>query len=72
MGKYTNAWMAQRSYVNKNAAEAKKDLENNVKWPDRSNCAVGDFCQNLGMPHFGGDESGITYYFSALIMKRCS
>ena len=69
MGKHTDAWMAQRTYVQKNAAEAKNDLENNVTWPNRHDCAVGDYCQNLGMPHFGGEQPGDTYYFSPLTIN---
>lgn len=29
-------------------------------------CIVCDYCQNLGVPHFGGEQPGDTYYFSPL------
>ena len=51
------------------AAEAKNDLVKNVEWPERSDCCVGDYCQNLDMPHFGGEQPGDTYYFSPLTVN---
>ena len=59
----------QRDYVLERAAEAKNDLVNNVDWPERSDCCVGDYYQNLGMPHFGGEQLGDTYYFSPLTVN---
>jgi len=29
-------------------------------------CIVGDYAQNLGVPHFGGEQPGDTYYYSPL------
>lgn len=29
-------------------------------------CLVADYAQNLGLPHFGGEQPGDTYYFSPL------
>lgn len=29
-------------------------------------CLVADYCQNLGLPHFGGEQPGDTYYYSPL------
>ena len=42
------------------------DLNNGVKWPDRRDCFVGDYCQNMGLPHFGNEQPGETYYYSPL------
>ena len=29
-------------------------------------CIVGDYAQNLGVPHFGGEQPGDTCYYSPL------
>ena len=33
-----------------------------------SYCIVGDFCQNLSIPHFGMEQPGDTYYYSPLFV----
>ena len=32
----------------------------------RRYCLVADYCQNMALPHFGGEQPGETYYFSPL------
>ena len=46
--------------------EAKTDLENNVKWPHRRDCFIGEYYQNMGLPWFGKEQTGVKYYYSPL------
>jgi hypothetical protein len=58
---------AQRDYFNRLTAEAKQantvvPLAHHIRhW-----LLVADYCQNMGIPHFGGEQPGETYYFSPL------
>jgi hypothetical protein len=31
-------------------------------------CIVADYAQHLGLPHFGGEQPGDTYYYSPLVV----
>jgi len=46
-----------------------EDLRNKVVWPYRHDMLVGDYFQNLDLPHFGGEQPGDTYYFSPLTIN---
>ena len=46
--------------------ESKADLANDVKWPNRRDCFVGDYSQNMGLPWFGNEQPGVIYYYSPL------
>ena len=59
----------QREYVKEKRDEAKEDFTNKVMWPDRRDMLVGDYFQNLDLPHFGGEQPGETYYFSPLTIN---
>eukprot|EP00977_Amphora_coffeiformis_P007840 scaffold1724_cov158-Amphora_coffeaeformis.AAC.6 len=45
--------------------EAKHSLRTD-DWPERKDCIVADYCQNLALPHLGHSQPGETYYFSPL------
>ena len=66
MIEHVNEWKVQREYVIKCKNESVLDLNNGVQWPDRRDCFVGDYCQNMGLPHFGNEQPGETYYYSPL------
>eukprot|EP00977_Amphora_coffeiformis_P026919 scaffold31684_cov139-Amphora_coffeaeformis.AAC.1 len=55
----------QREYVNFKMKEAKHSLRTD-NWPERKDCIVADYCQNLALPHLGHSQPGETYYFSPL------
>lgn len=40
--------------------------EKKITWLDVIITLVGDYAQNEGIPHFGGEHPGDTYYFSPL------
>ena len=42
------------------------DSKCGVRWPHRRDTFVGDYCQNFGLPHFGNEQPGETYYYSPL------
>jgi len=46
--------------------EAKESKE--FPHEEHSYCLVGDYCQNLSLPYFGGEQPGDTYYFSPLFV----
>ena len=66
MSEHVKEWKCQRDYVKEKRDEAKADLDNGVKWPHRIDCFVGDYCQNMGLPWFGNEQPGVTYYYSPL------
>jgi hypothetical protein len=57
---------AQRQLVKDQEREAKESKE--FPHEGRSYCLVGDYCQNLSLPYFGGEQPGDTYYFSPLFV----
>jgi hypothetical protein len=58
-----------RELDQKRAQEAKEDIENGVLHPEKRYCLVCDYAQNLGIPHFGKEQPGDTYYFSPLTIN---
>jgi hypothetical protein len=57
---------ALRQLVKDREREAKESKE--FPHEERSYCLVGDYCQNLSLPYFGGEQPGDTYYFSPLFV----
>jgi hypothetical protein len=55
-----------RELAQKRAQEAKDDIENGVLHPEKRYCLLCDYAQNLGIPHFGKEQPGDTYYNSPL------
>jgi hypothetical protein len=55
---------AQREFFNLKKAQAVAD----VGKPKAEQCHtfVADYCQNMGLPHFGSEQPGETYYMSPL------
>ena len=64
MSEHVRECKAQREFVQSKRDEAKEDLENNVKWPNRRDCWVGDYSQNFGLPWFGNEQPGVAYCYS--------
>jgi hypothetical protein len=61
----TNA-KSQREYFNRLTAEAKEANFEGISHALRHWVLVAGYCQNMGIPHFGGEQSGETYYYSPL------
>ena len=57
---------AQRTYVNECIRLAKQDYTDNLYFYCRRFVITFDYAQNLGIPHFGDEQPGDTYYFSPL------
>jgi len=57
---------AQRQLVRQRERESKETRE--LPHEERSYCLVADYCQNLSIPYFGGEQPGDTYYFSPLFV----
>ena len=55
-----------RGLCNQLVVIAKQHEEQNVTWTERVITEVCDYSQNLGVPHFGSEQPGDTYYFSPL------
>ena len=66
MCKHVNEWKVQRELVLKCKHESVIDKKCGVQWPYRRDTFVGDYCQNFGLPHFGNEQPGETYYYSPL------
>ena len=66
MSEHVKEWKCQRDYVQLKRDESKADLANDIKWPNRRDCFVGDYSQNMGLPWFGNEQPGVTYYYSPL------
>ena len=66
MCEHVMEWKVQREYVIKCKQESVIDLQCCVRWPHRRDTFVGDYCQNMGLPHFGNEQPGETYYYSPL------
>ena len=64
MYEHTLAWSTQRNYVQAKEKEAKADYGNKILWPDRRDMLVGDYAQTVDIPQFGGEQPGLTYYYS--------
>jgi hypothetical protein len=62
--KHVGMARAQREFFNLKKLEAKAD----VGKPRAEQCHtyVADYCQNMGIPHFGSEQPGETYYMSPL------
>ena len=63
---HCDSFIAQRTYVQKLAKEAKEDLIERVNWPNRRYSFCADYCQNMDLPHFGQEQPGETFYYSPL------
>jgi len=64
MGKHMEAFDTQRSVVNYFMALAKS--ESHLPFPEKTTVLVGDYAQNLDLPHFGKEQPGKLYFFSPL------
>ena len=56
----------QRELFKSKETDAKDDYKANVPHAQRRYTLVADYCQNMGLPHFGGEQPGETYYYSPL------
>jgi hypothetical protein len=56
----------QRELLNLKVQEARDDAALKVPHRLRRYCLVADYCQNMALPHFGGEQPGETYYYSPL------
>ena len=54
----------QRELFNNIIEQAKEARRNDVPWEDRVWTYVVDYAANLGLPWFGGQQPGSTYYYS--------
>ena len=66
MCKHLNEWKIQREFVLKYKQEPVLDKKCGLQWPYRKDTCVGDYYQNFGLPHFGNEQPGETYYYSPL------
>ena len=64
MYEHTLAWSTQRNYVQAKEKEAKADYGKKILWPYRHDMLVGDYAQTMDIPHVGGEQPGLTYYYS--------
>ena len=55
-----------RALCNQLVATAQQHKEKNVTWTECVITKVCNYSQNLGVPHFGSEQPGDTYYFSPL------
>ena len=46
----------------------KKFEAGEIPYSERVDCIVCDFCQNLGLPFYGNQQPGVTYYLSQLVI----
>jgi hypothetical protein len=53
-----------RALAQQKSREAKEDVTKSHS--ERRHCFVMDYSQNLGLPHFGDEQPGETYYYSPL------
>jgi hypothetical protein len=60
-----------RELAQKCAQEKKDDIENGVLHPEKRYCLVCDYAKNLGIPYFGKEQTGDTYYYSNLSINMC-
>jgi hypothetical protein len=58
-----------RAYVQGAIAAACKCRDDEVPHAQREYTIVCDYAQNLNMPHYGGEQPGDIYYFSAVTMN---
>ena len=54
------------AFCNELTAMAKKHVEEGLPWTEQVITEVCDYSQNLGIPHFGSEKPGDTYYYSPL------
>jgi hypothetical protein len=52
----------------KRAQGAKEDHAKNVRHANKRYCLICDYAQNLGIPYFGSEQPGNTYYHSPLTL----
>ena len=64
MYEHTLAWSTQRNYVQARENEAKADYGNIILWPYHHDMLVADYGQTINIPHFGGEQPGLMYYYS--------
>jgi hypothetical protein len=64
--KHCKRSICQRKLANQKIAQAKEDRMNNVPHSSRACTFIGDYSQNLDLPHFGGEQPGETFYCSPL------
>jgi hypothetical protein len=55
--------------LHRRAQEAKDDIANGVLHPKKGYCMVCDYAHNLGIPHFGKEQPGDTYYYFPLTIN---
>jgi hypothetical protein len=56
----------QRLLAIQRATKSMEDVRDGVHHTKRRYVLVGDYTQNVGLPHFGGEQPGDTYHFSPL------
>ena len=61
-GKHVNAARAQKRFVQIKVDEANESVDASAQ--NKTVTLVLDYCQNLDLPHLGGEQPGDTYYFS--------
>ena len=61
---HTLAWSTQRDYIQEKETEAKADYGNKILLPYCHEMLVGDYAQTMDIPHFGGEQPSLTYYYS--------
>ena len=58
--------IAQRNLANNKVQQAIDDMLAEVPHQQRTYTFIADYCQNFGLPYFGSEQPGETYYFSPL------
>ena len=64
--KHVQQYKAMRKYTDEKIAIARKLETKGVDWNENIIVNVCDYSQNMGVPHFGSEQPGDTYYFSPL------
>ena len=64
--RHVNNAKLQRALFNTKQQLAREDAQENKPHNECCYTLVGDYCQNMRLPHFGGQQPGDTYYYSPL------
>jgi len=64
-GKHVSAACAQKKFAQYKVDAANESI-NEINPSKRTVTLVMDFCQNLDLPHLGGEQPGDTYYYSPI------
>lgn len=60
---------AQRLFANEKIAEARDDRMHKRPHSESVYTFIGDYCQNMNLPHFGKEQPGETYYYNPLNLE---